>query len=276
LTDIASDLQTRYAERAAMLERLVKQLEADPRVVAAWLYGSLGRGDDDALSDIDVRVVVADAHIEAMNADRQAYATRIGLPLLIQEAPGNAPPGGAFLLVMYEGTVGPIQVDWTWQPQSQACIPPDVHMLFDRAGLPHDPPVTRPTGQALAETLTEQSVFFWMMVQVAVKKAARQQAWAAIIVLNYVQQTLDGVKWLLSLTDRLPQPENRRKGRLPAHPAEQMAYVRALAAEMKALTPQITVLGGRVPNEVIQPAYRYFDLIEMVIANLPPDPFYVK
>jgi predicted nucleotidyltransferase len=37
------------AEREALLARIVGLLEADKRVTAAWLFGSLGRGDADEL-----------------------------------------------------------------------------------------------------------------------------------------------------------------------------------------------------------------------------------
>src|SRR5258708_23329199 len=123
--DVANDLQVRLAEREAVLQRIIQQLASDERVVAVWLYGSLGRNDGDALSDIDVRIIVPDAFSEAVNRERQTYASRVGPLLLMQEAPHNAPPGGAFLLVMYPGSVGPIHVDWTWQPQSRAVVPSD-------------------------------------------------------------------------------------------------------------------------------------------------------
>ncbi len=272
MTDVARDLQTRLSEREGMLQRIVQQLADDERVVAAWLYGSLGRNDGDALSDIDVRIVVADPFSEAMNADRQAYAARVGPLLLAQEAPHNAPPGGAFLLVMYPGSVGPIHVDWTWQPQSHAIIPRDVRVLFDRVGLPVATPVTRPSGQSLADSLTEHSVFFWMMVQVAAKKIARQQSWAAIVVLNYAQEALQHVKWLLNLTDSPALLENQCVDPVPASPTDQMVLVRALANEMDALTAHIARAGGLVPAEVIPPAYRLFELVDAMLEHLQAGP----
>ncbi len=47
-------LLTYEAERAALLQAIVRHACADARVVAAWLFGSLGRSDGDALSDLDV------------------------------------------------------------------------------------------------------------------------------------------------------------------------------------------------------------------------------
>jgi hypothetical protein len=272
MADVAQDLQTRLAEREAVLQRIITQLASEERVVAAWLHGSLGRGASDALSDIDVRIIVADALSEALNAERQACASRVGPLLLLKEAPHNAPTGGAFLLVMSPGSVGPIQVDWTWQPQSRAVVPADARMLFDRVGLPVEAPLVRPTGQSLADSLTERSVFFWMMVQVAAKKIARRQSWAAIIVLTYAQDALRQVEWLLNLAERPAWRENRRTDPVPARAAEQMAVLRTLTGEMEALTAPIAGLDGQPPAEVIPLAYRFFDLIDAMIDQLPARP----
>jgi len=112
-------------------------------------------------------------------------------------------------------------------------------------GLLPENPASRPTGPVLADALTEKSIFIWMMVQMAAKKIARQEPWAAIIILNNAQQALEHIKWLLSLSEKMPFFEPRQKGRLPSHPAEQMAQVRALSRETEALTPTIMNAGVR-------------------------------
>lgn len=56
--------------------------------MAAWLYGSIGRQEADGLSDLDVRLVVADAECQAMLAERHMYVERVAVPLLI---PGRTP-----------------------------------------------------------------------------------------------------------------------------------------------------------------------------------------
>src|SRR5829696_2689027 len=96
-------LEPRRAEHDALLEQALALLEADDRVAAAWLFGSRGRGDADALSDIDLVVVAHDAHLEALKEERRELVARLGAPLLIQDLPRNAPPGGAYLLVLYPG-----------------------------------------------------------------------------------------------------------------------------------------------------------------------------
>lgn len=267
MIDIGKDLQVRVVEREALLQRILHQLTADPRVVAAWLYGSIGRQEADGLSDLDLRLVVADTECEAMLAERREYIERIAVPLLIQDVPQNGPVGGAFVLVHYAGSAGPVFVDWTWQPQATARIPADVHLLFDRVGLLPENPVPRPTGLVLADVLTEKSIFIWMMVQMAAKKIARQEPWAVIIILNHAHQALEQIKWLLGLSDKLPFFEPRQKGRLPSQPLEQMTQVRALSREIEALTSTILDAGGQVPVAVIEPAYRFFDLVDEMIAK---------
>src|SRR5262245_11518310 len=93
-------LETRRVESGALLTRIVELLEVDSRVGAAWLFGSRGRGTADDLSDIDLWVAVDDAHMSEVSASRRDYVARPGTPLLIEEAPQNAPTGGAYLLVL--------------------------------------------------------------------------------------------------------------------------------------------------------------------------------
>src|SRR5712691_7787745 len=121
-------------ERAEFLDHLAAILRGDVRVVAAWIGGSIGRGEADALSDIDIHLAVADEHCALLNDQRHAFVAEFGEPILIQEAPQNAPPGGAFQLVLYRGLTAPIEVDFSWRPASTAALPERAVVLFDRSG----------------------------------------------------------------------------------------------------------------------------------------------
>jgi predicted nucleotidyltransferase len=86
-------------DREALLTRIVHTLERDARVAAAWLAGSIGRGEDDTWSDLDLHVAVYDEHLATFWADRDRLYERIGRPVLIQqEMPSNAQAGGHFQL----------------------------------------------------------------------------------------------------------------------------------------------------------------------------------
>ena len=105
-------LQTRSREHEALLKKIQSVLQADQRIVAAWLFGSEGRRTSDVLSDLDVWVIVKDEFIETISAERQRYAARLERPALLLESPQNAPAGGAYLMALYPGQAGVHQVDW--------------------------------------------------------------------------------------------------------------------------------------------------------------------
>jgi predicted nucleotidyltransferase len=67
-------LQIRRREYEALLQQAQTALQTDQRIVAAWLFGSVGRRTADVYSDLDVWVIVKDECIELMSAERQSYA----------------------------------------------------------------------------------------------------------------------------------------------------------------------------------------------------------
>jgi hypothetical protein len=87
--------------REDLLSRIITALKNDHRFVAAWLTGSYGRGEQNEMSDIDIRVVVADEYSESLCArpwphgghttdERLALFSQFGTPAVIYEAHGNA------------------------------------------------------------------------------------------------------------------------------------------------------------------------------------------
>ena len=86
----------------------------------------------------------------------------VGSPLLILEAPQNAPAGGAYLLVLYPGQAGPQQVDWYWQPPSAARMPARCRVLFDQAGVPPLPEPAPLGGEERARVVSEKFAVFWV------------------------------------------------------------------------------------------------------------------
>jgi predicted nucleotidyltransferase len=258
-------LQIRREERAALLQRAIEVLTEDGRVVAAWLFGSLGRGDGDDLSDIDLWVVVADEHMEAVRSIRRDYILSLGKPLLIEEAPQNAPPGGAYLLVLYGGEAGPHQVDWYWQPQSSARIPQDTRVLLDRVGIqPTEvpPPMTR---EARAEAVTSKCAFFWAMVNITAKTIARGESWSVLRTLDMLKYTSDEVHWLVGVHDERPTHKTNFTVPPPVQPLEQLALLRQLAEGMEALSPELASLGSDVSPEAIRQSYTFLGVVQEML-----------
>ncbi len=258
-------LQLRRAHRDALLQRATEFLQNDRRVAAAWLHGSLGRGTADEWSDIDLWVVVADDHIDAIRETRREYAEQLGEPLIVVDAPQNAPPGGAFLSVVYGGLAGgPQHVDWTWQRQSDAKIPEDVHVLFDRAELPHAKPSV-PQSESREDRSAQaakQTAYFWMMVPIVAKYIARRQPCTVLNLLNMISYASDEVGWLVGKSAQPPVYENRSNTPPPANPGEQMALLRELAGDMERLMAETEELEASVAPGARIEIYSFLDLVD--------------
>jgi hypothetical protein len=236
-------------ERDALLQQLRAVLEADGRVTAAWLFGSLGRGAGDALSDIDLFVVVADQAIPAVVGDRRsvmAQVAQVGEPLLIVEAPQNAPLGGAYQMALYPGADGPHQVDWYWQPHSAARVPQQTHLLFDRTGLPRlDGPTRFERGRAREREPLEATIHavasFWAMLLITAKYAARSPLEDRMELLQYVYAPLREVERFAGAV------RTEDAGEPHPEPAAKIRLLRQLAARMTSLTPPLAAAGIAVP-----------------------------
>lgn len=170
------------AAREVLLDRITRGLEADPRFIAAWLIGSYGRGEQDAVSDLDLVVIVDDAysrelcepgsmvHAGSVPA-RLAVFEQFGEPVNIHENHHNAPPGASFSAVLYRQP--PVLVDWGFVPASQARRPAQTRLLFSRVDYPPPDPAPRLTLEERAHKVDERVALFWMMAAVTAKYIVR-------------------------------------------------------------------------------------------------------
>jgi predicted nucleotidyltransferase len=262
-------LSEKQQERERLIQRIRQSLQADDRVVAAWLAGSLGRGEADAWSDVDLWVVVRDDAIEAVREGRQRFVEVLGPPILISEAPQNAPPGGAYLWAMYHGEHGPQHVDWNWLPQADAHIPEAAIVLFDRAGLPpaSGPVRPRPEGEQLAAVLTQPCSFFWGMCAVIAKYIARGKIYDALGLLDIAAYELSRVEWLLGRGAIMTYRQHVWGSTTPPFTAEgQLDLLRRTANRMESLHTLIEGAGATVPHEAVREIHTLFDLVQQSLA----------
>ncbi|MGH2345576.1 MAG: nucleotidyltransferase domain-containing protein [Chloroflexota bacterium] len=269
---IAERLRTRSAGRDALLDRMTIQVASDSRIVAAWLFGSLGRRSADELSDIDIWLVVADEAIDAMAAARFDYVAQTEAPLMVYDGRQNAPMGGAYLMALYSGTDGPYQVDWYWQPRSSARRPRQASVLFDRVGIPAAAPLPGPlearepqSPEERAARVTQEVSFFWVMANIAAKNIARRKSWDSVGTLSMLEDIKQRVRWLIGDQSEHPGFGPERSTAPPVQPFEQMALLRQLAEEMAQLNPQIEQAGGKVPFNAIPPIHQFFALTSEMI-----------
>jgi predicted nucleotidyltransferase len=277
ILDLDKLLQLYKDERDHLLDQITNFLLADRRVVAAWLIGSLGRGTSDALSDLDLWIVINDESIEKVKNERLEFVKAVGEAVLLLDVPQNAPPGGAYMLSLYNSDFGAIQVDWYWEPQSTAVKPLEIHLLFDLIGLPqsNQKPLSQreqlltPTEQATL--LTERVNFFWSMSQIAAKKVARLEIWPALSMLNLVGSTLEEVKWLLGRRNNKPDytytawnAEN-----IPTKPEEQLHLLKRQHLEMENLMAAVVEAGGAISWQLVSKVKEFYTLIEALIKETP-------
>lgn len=255
-------LEKHRQERDQWLAQTLQHLQADKRVSAAWLFGSLGRGDSDELSDIDLFVIVEDKAHEAVVRNRYEFMAQVDEPLLILEAPQNWPPGGVYNMALYPGSEGSHQVDWYWVRQSAAIVPSETILLFDRVGLPHKatptlfdyaPVPERP----ITEVMSQEVNLFWVMLLIGAKYQARNK---------------DGF-WFRDIYEKIthfvnqPLPECITTP-MPATRTGQLALMRQAADAMTDLMPWVAAQGCAVPLDFPPHAHRYLDLIEGIVDSM--------
>lgn len=174
--------ETYSAAREALLDRIARGLEADSRFVAAWLIGSYGRGEQDAVSDLDLVVVVDDAHCQELCERgsmvhagsvpaRLAVFERYGEPVNIHENHFNAQEGATFSSVFYRDP--PVLVDWGFVPAGLARRAAQSRLLFSLVEFPIADPDPILTLEARAHKIDERAAFFWMMAAVTAKYIVR-------------------------------------------------------------------------------------------------------
>jgi hypothetical protein len=254
LTDF---LRVHATERQSLLTATVALLEADQRILAVWLHGSAGGPRHDVWSDLDLWIVVADGHFDAVATERQAFAEQVGEPLLVVEAPQNAPSGGAYLLMMYPGKYGPQILDCTWQRASSASRPAGTVLLMERldgykvrAG---DPARPVSPGDRI-DAAAQQAAFFWMMCTVCCKYIARRDSWRVLEVLRFQWSILQRIRFYV---DERPDPPSYRDQPDFAPPvafAEQLAALRGLIQQLEGLVSHYPFLATQyrpaTPNQI--------------------------
>jgi len=141
-------------------------------VTAIHLFGSLGRGTGDALSDLDIWITVDDDDIADRIAERDQLFARVSPLLIKHEAPQNRPLGGIYLLVIHETPVGLFQVDYYLAPRSTSVILREARVAYG------DDTLLRglwklDTSATTPRTLSERIDFLTCMSFIGVKKVLR-------------------------------------------------------------------------------------------------------
>lgn len=243
------------ANREALLQHIIAVLSADERFVAAWLTGSLARGEGDDLSDLDLSVVVADDYADRLCAcspvpgtqntspERQVLYERFGQPLVLREDKSWLGEGSCFNHISYRETAQ--VVDWVFLPQSKAQRPAESRVLFDKVDIPVAP-VSEESLEERRASASRDVGFFWLMTTVTLKYLLRRDTIAFYGFISALYWTIQEVKKHLAGADWHYQRANYPPA---AMMAEQVALIRQLCNEMLVLMPEVVNLGGTIPED---------------------------
>jgi hypothetical protein len=261
-------IKERYQqERDELLEIITARLEDDAGVKAAWLFGSLGRGDGDAFSDIDLWVVGEQDYINSVNADPLLYVSQIEQPILSLVAPQNAPESGVYFMACYDAPTAPHIVDWYWQPVHKSYLPGGVYLLFDKVGIIQADRSVHFQGQTKNNTVIEQPhhfiSFFWMMLMITAKQVFRNPWANEMDLLPYVLDSFHKAQHLLGF-EKNTQIQTLHSQRLPIEKIQILSY---LADEMSEMMKKFSEKDVEVPTSVIPGAKRYLNFIKLCLTG---------
>lgn len=129
---VADVLASVEQARGRWLAEATSVLRPRPVVAGVWLVGSLGRGDGDGYSDIDL-IVAVDSPIPAvLLADPVGGLHLPGPVLYTRSKPRNAPAGGTYLAECVEMAGMPVLVDLYVWPAATAAVPAGGAVLYQR------------------------------------------------------------------------------------------------------------------------------------------------
>jgi len=246
--DVRNELERRQADRVSWLQAAVAVWDADERVIAAWLWGSGGRGTDDALSDWDLFVALEDAPSMTALSEIDEFR-RFGEVLWVRENAYNAPADGRCFSLGYPATFEPLAIDWYVQPYAAAVIGTDTRVLVEKQPVPRAdcatfglfPNVATQTAYELpeepADRLSERLHWFWFMFSPLSKWIARRDEQRIAGQLAGMCDVLSEAVRFLNHTDPTPIATTHLT-----------AQVRRLADEMTRLHPDLSARHVRIPD----------------------------
>jgi Streptomycin adenylyltransferase len=249
------------ADREDLLARIVSTLQADERCVAAWLEGSYAQGTKDDLSDLDLRVVLADtANVLCevpwpsasfrTTPERYRFLSQFGEPLIAWETRTFATIAeqGSFTLTYYK-TIG-VHVDWVLIPKGKAERPVQSMVLFDKVGMALKPEASPEDREHRLQRLSDQISFFWTL-------AAESWQYLATHDLAYYHLTLERLQNILGhmRADLDGTPRTYTHTPLYRTQEEQIMAQRHLCDEMEQFMRVVAQMGGDVlpsPSAIIE------------------------
>jgi hypothetical protein len=173
----------------ATIGRFTAHFVADARCVGMHLKGSGGTGTDDAYSDVDLELVVEDAHYGAVSAELRAVCERVCGRIELW-FPEGARPDGCNYAFLFEHAGAQLLYDFAVATRTAVLTDGrrPGRILFDRGGLLASLRAARRPPPYAPERLPRAIERYWLYASLSGKYARRQD----VPKLLYVQQTIFG------------------------------------------------------------------------------------
>jgi predicted nucleotidyltransferase len=256
MLDMKPQLEAYLQSRNVLITSLVNELSNDERLIAAWLTGSYARHDADAVSDLDLNLVVAEPYAKIL-CERQEQVShktahkrlelfsRFGEPALIHENNNNAPKDGTFTFVLYSGSA--LMIDWTLIPQTIAERPYSSLLLFDKGNIPVSVPPAPEELEESKKSVAEIWAFFWMMTAITIKYIVREDL---VFVQEWLEHLHGMVREIERRLERVPWQNAYLRGSVsklqPTH-EKQIESLKQLCERMKELKSKVAEFTGSEP-----------------------------
>lgn len=157
-----------------LCEKTLNDIESffKDHAIEAHIFGSMARGTNDALSDIDIWITFEDEKIQKAIEDRMTSYTRFGQIVLHHEMQNNFPLNGIQTTVIYKIDDELVRVDFYLCPLSSSRVAPDSKVLFEKKKV--ESGVIIPETKRTSKDLSDRITFFISMCFNGIKKVIRK------------------------------------------------------------------------------------------------------
>lgn len=190
--------------------------------IEAHVFGSIARGTNDALSDIDIWITFEDDEIQKAIEDRTSSYAKFGEIILLHELQNNFPLNGIQTAIIYKIDDELIRVDYYLCPFSSSRVLPDSKILFEKKTIEvgNIIPETKITPRDISDRIT----FFISMCFNGIKKVVRKDVAFIELLLNEFKKyekeipelstirkecSFDMIKKSLAILDTISNPEQK-------------------------------------------------------------------
>ena len=159
-----------------LIARFAEACASDERIVAAFVGGSIARGEADRYSDVDLCVVTSDESADDVFADRAALAAHLGTPLFLEDWGEEI---REVFVILADGT--DVEMIFVVERRIHEMQVGPILPLLDRTGLLTglELPIRAPLSGDLADELRRILAWFWHDVSHLIKALGRDQLWWA-------------------------------------------------------------------------------------------------